>query len=244
MLAVFFHVKRLILDKGNTMYKVNIAIDGPASSGKSTVAKILANDYGYVYTDTGSMYRTITYLAIQHGVAFSDEAGLVALIKQYPITFEQTKTGQKVFAGEEEVTEAIRQPNVTNGVSEVSAWAKVRQKLVEMQQKIAENGGVVMDGRDIGTAVLPNAAVKIFLVASVDERAERRYKENQSKGIATDYETLKKEIEQRDYLDSTRKVSPLKQAQDAIKVDTTGLSIEEVVAIIKQITADKIEQLA
>ncbi|MBM7709360.1 (d)CMP kinase [Enterococcus lemanii] len=226
------------------MQKVNIAIDGPASSGKSTVAKILANDYGYIYTDTGSMYRTITYLAIQKKIAFSDEAGLVDLINTYPITFEQTASGQKVFAGEEEVTQAIRQPDVTNGVSEVSAWAKVRHKLVEMQQKIAENGGVVMDGRDIGTAVLPTAEVKIFLVASVDERAERRYKENLSKGIRTDFETLKKEIEQRDYLDSTRVVSPLKQAQDAIKVDTTGLSITEVVQCIKQIVSEKIKNLA
>lgn len=221
------------------MNKMNIAIDGPASSGKSTVAKILAKNYGYIYTDTGAMYRSVTYLAIQHQIAFSDEASLVELIERYPISFEQTADGQKVFVNGQEVTEAIRQNDVTNGVSEVSAWSGVREKLVDVQKEIAKNGGVVMDGRDIGTAVLPNAEVKIFLVASVIERAERRFKENQAAGIVTDFETLKKEIEQRDYLDSTREISPLKQAEDAILVDTTGLSIEEVVQQIEKIVANK-----
>lgn len=221
------------------MNKINIAIDGPASSGKSTVAKILAKNYGYIYTDTGAMYRSVTYLAIQHKISFSDEEGLVDLVERYPISFEQTAAGQKVFVAGQEVTEAIRQNDVTNGVSEVSAWSGVREKLVEVQKEIAKNGGVVMDGRDIGTAVLPNAEVKIFLVASVLERAERRFKENQAAGIATDFETLKKEIEQRDYLDSTREVSPLKQAKDAVLVDTTGLSIAEVVKRIEEIVEHK-----
>lgn len=221
------------------MNKINIAIDGPASSGKSTVAKILAKNYGYIYTDTGAMYRSVTYLAIQHKISFSDEEGLVDLVERYPISFEQTAAGQKVFVAGQEVTEAIRQNDVTNGVSEVSAWSGVREKLVEVQKEIAKNGGVVMDGRDIGTAVLPNAEVKIFLVASVLERAERRFKENQAAGIETDFETLKKEIEQRDYLDSTREVSPLKQAKDAVLVDTTGLSIAEVVKRIEEIVEHK-----
>lgn len=228
--------KRKCLGIGRrSMKKINIAIDGPASSGKSTVAKILAKDYGYIYTDTGAMYRSVTYLAIQHHVDFDDEEQLVALIERYPITFKQTETGQLIFVDGQDVTEAIRQPEVTNNVSVVSAHEKVRHELVRQQQKIAENGGVVMDGRDIGTVVLPKAEVKIFLVASVIERAERRFKENQSKGIATDFETLKKEIEQRDYLDSNREVSPLKQAEDAVRIDTTGLSIEEVVAAIKAV---------
>lgn len=228
--------KRKCLGIGRrSMKKINIAIDGPASSGKSTVAKILAKDYGYIYTDTGAMYRSVTYLAIQHHVDFDDEEQLVALIKRYPITFKQTETGQLIFVDGQDVTEAIRQPEVTNNVSVVSAHEKVRHELVRQQQKIAENGGVVMDGRDIGTVVLPKAEVKIFLVASVIERAERRFKENQSKGIATDFDTLKKEIEQRDYLDSNREVSPLKQAEDAVRIDTTGLSIEEVVAAIKAV---------
>ncbi len=221
------------------MEKINIAIDGPASSGKSTVAKILAKDYGFIYTDTGAMYRSVTYLAIKHGVAFSDAKSLVNLIHQYPITFKQTEAGQLVFIDGEDVSQAIRQPDVTNNVSEVSAHELVRKELVKQQQIIAENGGVVMDGRDIGTAVLPNAQVKIFLVASVLERAQRRYKENQTKGIQTDFETLKAEIEKRDYIDSHREVSPLKQAKDAILIDTTGKSIEGVVATIKTVVKDK-----
>lgn len=223
------------------MKKINIAIDGPASSGKSTVAKIIAKDLGYIYTDTGAMYRSITYLAVKHQVAFDDEAGLVALIEKYPITFSQTTGGQAVFCDGEEVTQAIRNNEVTHNVSEVSAHEEVRKRLVAQQQKIAEAGGVVMDGRDIGTQVLPNAEVKIFLVASVDERAERRYKENIAKGIATDLATLKEEIKQRDYLDSHREVSPLKQAADATLIDTTGMSIQDVVAAIETIVAATLE---
>ncbi|WP_430609603.1 (d)CMP kinase [Enterococcus sp. DIV0876] len=221
------------------MKKINIAIDGPASSGKSTVAKIIANELGFVYTDTGAMYRSITYLALKTGCALDDEAAIAALIDQYPITFKPKKDGQDVFVGTEEVTEAIRQPEVTNAVSEVSAHPAVRKKLVEQQQAIAVEGGVVMDGRDIGTAVLPQAEVKIFLVASVQERAERRFKENQEKGIDTTFDVLKQEIEQRDYLDSHRAVSPLKQAEDAVRIDTSGMSIKEVVAAIKQTIKEK-----
>lgn len=224
------------------MKKINIAIDGPASSGKSTVAKIIAKDLGYIYTDTGAMYRSITYLAVKHQVAFDDEAGLVALIEKYPITFSQTTSGQAVFCDGEEVTQAIRNNEVTHNVSEVSAHEEVRKRLVAQQQKIAEAGGVVMDGRDIGTQVLPNAEVKIFLVASVDERAERRYKENIAKGIATDLATLKEEIKQRDYLDSHREVSPLKQAADATLIDTTGMSIQDVVAAIETIVAATLKE--
>ncbi|BCA85496.1 cytidylate kinase [Enterococcus saigonensis] len=221
------------------MKKINIAIDGPASSGKSTVAKILAKDYGFIYTDTGAMYRSVTFMAIKHEVAFSDELGLVELIHRYPITFKQSEVGQLVFIDGEDVTLAIRKSDVTNNVSEVSAHELVRKELVKQQQTIAKDGGVVMDGRDIGTAVLPDAEVKIFLVASVVERAERRYKENQAKGIKTDFETLKTEIEKRDYIDSHREVSPLKQAEDAILIDTTGKTIAEVVTMIKAVVSQK-----
>ncbi|MBO0469277.1 (d)CMP kinase [Enterococcus sp. DIV0242_7C1] len=216
------------------MKKISIAIDGPASSGKSTVAKILAKKLNYIYCDTGAMYRALTYLAIQKNIDFEDETGLVKLCLEHTISFKQTDKAQLVFVDNNEVTEAIRQPDVTNAVSIVAKHKEVREKMVELQQAIGQAGGVVMDGRDIGTAVLPDAEVKIFLVASVSERAERRYKENQEKGITTDFETLKKEIEQRDHLDSTRAVSPLKQAKDAVKIDTTGLTIEEVVAAIEQ----------
>lgn len=221
------------------MKKISIAIDGPASSGKSTVAKILAKQLNYIYCDTGAMYRALTYLAIQENIDFENESALVELCFAHTISFKQTKAEQLVFIDDKEVTKEIRQPDVTNAVSIVAKHALVREKLVQLQQKIGEAGGVVMDGRDIGTAVLPNAEVKIFLVASVEERAQRRYKENQEKGIQTDFETLKKEIEHRDYLDSTREVSPLKQAIDAVKIDTTGMNITEVVQAIEHVIEQK-----
>lgn len=206
-----------------------IAIDGPASSGKSTIAKILADKYSLVYVDTGAMYRTLTYLALKNNVPVTNEDLLLKLLKETTISFKKIKEGQLVFADAEDVTEAIRSHEVTNNVSEVSAFAKIREELVSRQQKIAKDTGVVMDGRDIGTVVLPNADVKIFLVASVEERAERRYLENQAKGIDSDFERLKQEIIARDDYDSNREVSPLKQASDAVRLDTTSLSIEEVV---------------
>lgn len=206
-----------------------IAIDGPASSGKSTIAKILADKYNLVYVDTGAMYRTLTYLALKNNVPVTNEDLLLKLLKETTISFKKIKEGQLVFADDEDVTEAIRSHEVTNNVSKVSAFAKVREELVSRQQEIAKDTGVVMDGRDIGTVVLPNADVKIFLVASVEERAKRRYLENQAKGIDSDFERLKQEIIARDDYDSNREVSPLKQASDAVRLDTTSLSIEEVV---------------
>lgn len=215
--------------------KLRIAIDGPASAGKSTVAKILASDLNYIYCDTGAMYRVLTLQALRHDVDVEDESELVALLKDTDITFEPDGNQQKVFLNGENVTTDIRQPDVTNAVSAVSAHKGVREELVRRQQVIAEAGGIVMDGRDIGTAVLPDAEVKIFLVASAKERAERRYKENISKGIETPLEVLQKEIEDRDYKDSHREVSPLVQADDAVLLDTTSLSIDEVVGKMKEI---------
>ena len=217
-----------------------IAIDGPASAGKSTVAKILAKDLGYVYCDTGAMYRALTYQALQFKIDPTDEQALVSLLKKMELSFEPSEKKQKVFVNHIEVTEAIRQPDVTNLVSVVAAHSEVRKELVKRQKKIADQGKIVMDGRDIGTAVLPHAEVKIFLVASVDERADRRYKENLSNGVNTPLDTLKQEIAERDYKDSHRTVSPLKQAEDAILVDTTGLGIEQVVQKIKDIIAEKV----
>lgn len=217
------------------MKEIQIAIDGPASSGKSTVAKILAKQLGYTYLDTGAMYRAATYLALQNDLNLDDEAGIVAQLKEQPISFGRDDAGQQlVFVGDVDVTHPIRDNQVTNNVSAVAALPLVREKLVEMQQEIASQGGIIMDGRDIGTVVLPKAELKIFLVASVDERAERRYKENLEKGIETDLELLKKEIAERDYKDSHRAVSPLKPAADAIHFDTTGIGIEEVVAFISE----------
>ena len=216
------------------MKTIQIAIDGPASSGKSTVAKIIAKDFGYTYLDTGAMYRAATYIALNNQVSPEESSRLLELLEQYPISFGRAETGEQlVFVGDVDVTNPIRENEVTNAVSAFAATPAIREKLVALQQEIAQQGGIVMDGRDIGTVVLPQAELKIFLVASVDERAERRYKENLSKGIETDLETLKEEIAARDYKDSHRETSPLKQADDAIYLDTTGLSILEVVEKIK-----------
>ena len=216
------------------MKTIQIAIDGPASSGKSTVAKIIAKDFGYTYLDTGAMYRAATYMALKNQISPEEPSQLLELLEQYPISFGRAENGEQlVFVGDVEVTNPIRENEVTNAVSAFAAIPAVRGKLVALQQEIAKQGGIVMDGRDIGTVVLPQAELKIFLVASVDERAERRYKENLSKGIETDLETLKEEIAARDYKDSHRETSPLKQAEDAIYLDTTGLSILEVVEKIK-----------
>lgn len=215
--------------------KLQIAIDGPASAGKSTVAKLVAKKLGYVYCDTGAMYRATTYAAKKNHVAYDDDQGLKEMLEKTEIRFVPAEPEQKVFVNETEVTKTIRLPEIANNVSTVSAQKSVRADLTERQRMIAEQGGIVMDGRDIGTTVLPNAKVKIFLVASVHERAVRRFKENVEKGIDTPLDVLEKEIEERDYKDSHRKISPLTQAEDAVLVDTTSLSIEEVVAKIMEI---------
>ena len=217
------------------MKQIQIAIDGPASSGKSTVAKIIAKDFNYTYLDTGAMYRAATYLALRNHLTENDAAEIVELLETYSVSFGRADNGEQlVFVGDVDVTHPIRENEVTNNVSWVSAIPEVREKLVYLQQLIAAHGGIVMDGRDIGTVVLPDAELKIFLVASVEERAERRYKENLAKGISADLETLKKEIAERDYKDSHRAVSPLKPAADAIHFDTTGVGITEVVAFIEE----------
>ncbi|HEM3577522.1 TPA: (d)CMP kinase [Streptococcus suis] len=217
------------------MKSIQIAIDGPASSGKSTVAKIIAKDFGYTYLDTGAMYRSATHLALQNGIDVTDQDGIVALLAQNPIRFGRDENGQQlVFVGEQDVTLPIRDNQVTNNVSAVAALPLVREELVRLQQEIAQAGGIVMDGRDIGTVVLPQAELKIFLIASVEERALRRFKENTERGIETDLETLKEEIAARDLKDSTREVSPLKAADDAITFDTTGVSIQGVVEFISE----------
>ncbi|CAK1222519.1 Cytidylate kinase (Cmk) [Fructobacillus cardui] len=215
-----------------------VAIDGPASAGKSTIAKILATNLKYVYVDTGAMYRAITLAAKQAGLAYEDEAGIVALLPKIEIAFLPGEPVQHVLLNGQEVTEEIRSTEITNNVSLVSSYQAVRADLVDRQRALTDQQPVIMDGRDIGTTVLPDAQVKIFLIASVDERAERRFKENQAKGMNPDLETLKKEIEERDYKDSHRAISPLTKAEDALTVDTTGQSIDQVVGTIKQIIKD------
>ncbi|GIO28469.1 cytidylate kinase [Ornithinibacillus bavariensis] len=208
--------------------KIAIAIDGPAAAGKSTVAKIVAAKLSYIYIDTGAMYRAITLKALEKLVDVHDESALEELLKSTDIQLIQKADGQRVYLDEHDVTMDIRSKEVTNNVSYVSQHPKVRGEMVARQQKLAERRGVVMDGRDIGTKVIPDAEVKIFLVASVKERAKRRHEENLSKGFSSDLEELKKEIEKRDLIDSKREASPLVKAEDAIEIDTTSLTIEEV----------------
>lgn len=222
------------------MKAIRIAIDGPASSGKSTVAKIIAKNLGYTYLDTGAMYRCATYIALKNNYSENDISAILKELSEHPITFKKGDGGsQLVFLGTEDVTLAIRQNDVTNNVSWVSAIAEIREELVAQQRRIAQDGAIIMDGRDIGTVVLPDAELKIFLIASVDERAERRYRENLEKGIDSDFETLKEEIAARDFKDSHREVSPLKAADDAIVFDTTGVTIQGVVQFIQE-KAEKI----
>lgn len=216
------------------MNKISIAIDGPASAGKSTVAKLLAKKLGYIYVDTGAMYRVITLAVIQNELDPADEVEITKLLKSIQIKFvSKDNEPQRVLMNELDVTDAIREDDVTNLVSQVSAHKKIREILVERQQEIGRNAGVVMDGRDIGTAVMPHAELKIFLIASVEERAERRYNENKAKGMSVNFDTLKKEIAERDYKDMNRKNSPLVKARDAIQIDTTGMSIDKVVKAIE-----------
>lgn len=221
------------------MKKIQVAIDGPASAGKSTVAKIVAKKLHFIYCDTGAMYRSVTFAALKNQVKLDDDQALKELLKTIQIRFVPAEPEQRVFVNDEEVTQAIRTPEITNNVSLVSAQPSVRAELTKRQQEIAEAGGIVMDGRDIGTTVLPNAEVKIFLVASVHERAVRRFKENQTKGIDTPLDVLEKEIEERDYKDSHREISPLTQAKDAVLVDTTSLTIDQVVDKILEIIDQK-----
>lgn len=220
--------------------QISIAIDGPAAAGKSTVAKIIAEKLGYLYIDTGAMYRTLTYHAIEKEVDVNSEEELMALLQDTYIELKPTKNGQLVYLNGKDISIEIRKSDVTRLVSTVSKHKLVREEMVNRQQMLARSGGVVMDGRDIGTHVLPNAEVKIFLLASVDERARRRYEENMMKGFNSDYEQLKKEIAERDKLDSEREISPLKKAEDAFEINTTSLNIDEVVSKIMELVKERL----
>ena len=212
-----------------------IAIDGPAGAGKSTVAKIVAEKLGYTYIDTGAMYRAVAWKTLQQSSEATDEAILRA-VEGIDVRLACTDSGTRVTVDGTDVTQEIRTPEVTHIVSHVAALGPVREKMVELQRAMAADGAVVMDGRDIGTNVLPNADVKIFLTASVEERARRRYDEMKEKGYAVDFDDLKKEIASRDKQDSERAISPLRQAEDAILLDSTALSIDAVVARIMELS--------
>jgi len=220
--------------------QISIAIDGPAAAGKSTVAKVLAKKLSYLYIDTGAMYRALTYRALQAGIDVNDEEKLIQLLKDTYIELKPSNGGQLVFLNGVDVTNIVRQSEVTNNVSIVAKHRLVREEMVKRQRSLAQNGGVVMDGRDIGTHVLPEAEVKVFLKASVEERAKRRHEENILRGFDSDIEKLKEEIARRDKLDSEREVAPLRKADDAVEIDTTSLSIDEVVNRIMEIVDERI----
>jgi cytidylate kinase len=220
--------------------KLSIAIDGPAAAGKSTVAKIIAEHYTYIYIDTGAMYRALTYKAIQKDIDLNNEDKVADVLSTMNIELLPTDEGQMVMVNGENVTEVIRSNEVTNNVSIVAMHPKVREEMLRRQRQLATEGGVVMDGRDIGTHVLPNAELKIFLRASVEERAKRRHEENQKKGFSSNIDQLKQEIAKRDKLDSEREVAPLKKADDAIEIDTTALSILDVVKKIEDYIEERL----
>ncbi len=217
------------------MMKSVIAIDGPAGAGKSTIAKLAAKQLGYTYIDTGAMYRSVAWRVLQMYTPPVDTKQILAALDGIDIKLSYDKNGDMlVNVNNTDVSRAIRTPEVTALVSQVAAIGEVRVKLVDLQRKMAKEGKVLMDGRDIGTCVLPNADLKIFLTASADERAKRRAKELRAKGYEVDVNEIKKDIIARDEADSKREVSPLKQADDAVLLDTTCMNIEEVLQKIVQ----------
>ncbi|HEY74508.1 MAG: (d)CMP kinase [Chloroflexi bacterium] len=225
------------------MNPATIAIDGPASSGKSTVGELLAQRLGYLYFDTGVMYRAVTWAALDRDIPIEDEPAVTALaqqlrIKVTPPTLDDGRQ-YTVLADGTDVTWAIRAPEVNGNVSPVSAYAGVREALVRQQRQVAAQGPVVMVGRDIGTVVLPDAELKVYLDASVEERARRRWLEEQARGKEVDYDVVLASMRRRDGIDSTRQVSPLRVAEDAVVLDTTGLSIEDVLAEAERLVEEQ-----
>lgn len=217
----------------------NIAIDGPAGAGKSTIAKLVAKKLGFVYVDTGSMYRAMALYCIRNGVAKDDEPAVSKACDEMEIIIEYKEGIQLVILNGEVVNDYIRTEEVSAMTSAIAVYEKVREKLLNIQRELALKYNVIMDGRDIGTNVLKNADVKIYLTASVDTRANRRYLEHKEKGVECDLEEIKKDIEDRDYRDMNRKISPLKQAEDAVLVDSSDMNIEQVVDAIIDIVDKK-----
>lgn len=218
------------------MSHVAIAIDGPAAAGKSTVAKIVAKRLGFIYIDTGAMYRAFTWYVLYRGLDPKNEEASCSLIPE--VSIDLAEDG-KVFVCGHDVTRAIREPNVSSNVSYIASYKAIRLALIDLQRELGEKGNVVMDGRDIGSYVLPRAQVKIFQIASAETRAKRRYFENLEKGIPTSLEDVIEDVKRRDYIDSHRDFDPLMQAEDAIPLDTSDMGIEEVVQAILKIVEDK-----
>ncbi len=218
---------------------INIAIDGPSAAGKSTIAKLLAKQLGYVHIDTGAMYRCCAYQSLRNHIELTDLQGLEDMLNHMEISFD--KDGN-VFINDEDVSKSIRTNEISMRTSSIAKILLVREKMVAKQREMAKAKGFILDGRDIGTVVLPDAEVKIFMVASVEARAKRRYEEYKQQGVDISYESIASDIEQRDYQDMNRETSPLKKASDAIEIDTSLLNIEQVVNKVLSIIQKKEKQ--
>jgi cytidylate kinase len=221
------------------MKKIIVAIDGPAGAGKSTVARIVAERLSYTYIDTGAMYRAVTWAVMRRGINIADAEKIAAVARTINLSLVYSGGKTLVKVDDDDLTEAIRSPEVSRQVSKVSAIGGVREAMVDLQRQLASLGGAVLDGRDIGTHVLPNADIKIFLTASIEERAKRRWLELQGKGYMVDLKELQTEIACRDQEDCERDIAPLIQADDAIAIDTTVLSIEQAVEHILMLCEEK-----
>lgn len=217
-----------------------VAIDGPNGAGKSTIARELARRMGCTYIDTGAMYRAIGLYVMRRGVSSEDCCGIVRLLDEIKIRLEHRADGQHIFLGDEDVSAEIRTPEASIYASNVSKIGEVRAALLDLQRGFADTGSIVMDGRDIGTVVFPNADIKIFLTASVERRAERRYKELIERGERVSLEEVRYDLEWRDKNDSTRKLAPLKPADDAVLVDTSEIGFEESVELVRKIVEEKL----
>ncbi len=217
----------------------SIAIDGPAGAGKSTIAKLLSKELGYIYVDTGAMYRAMAVYFTKNNIDPYDEEAIKLAADKVNIDIEYSNGIQQVILNNENVTHLLRAEETGKMASKVSKYSAVRTKLVDLQRELAKKNNCIMDGRDIGSVVLPDAYLKVFLTATSDARAKRRYDELISKGQEANYDTIKKDIEDRDYEDSHREISPLVKAEDAVLVDTSDLNIEEVVSKIKELIRQK-----
>lgn len=219
------------------MKTINIAIDGPAGAGKSTIAKMVSAEMGYIYVDTGAMYRAVALYLTENNIPDEDADKHMGEVE---VALKFVDGAQRVYLGDRDVSELIRTPGISMAASRTSAIPAVRARLFDLQQKLARENNIIMDGRDIGTVVLPNADVKIFLTASAEERAKRRFKELSVKPDCPTYEEILKDIIQRDYNDMNRETAPLKQAEDAVLVDTTELTLEQSAARIAEIIKERV----
>lgn len=223
------------------MRYISVAIDGPSGAGKSTVARAAAARLGYVYVDTGAMYRAIGLAVCRKGISGDDTAGIVAVLPEVQLDIRYEDGAQHILLCREDVSDAIRTPEIAKYASKVSAVPEVRQFLLETQRDMAKNGNILMDGRDIGTVILPDAPVKIFLTASAEARAQRRYLELHEKGQSITFDEVLHDIQQRDEQDMTRAVAPLKQAADAVLLDTSDISLEQSIEAVLRIIRERVE---